>query len=200
MKRLLGFTVLVVTILLLKPFDATAADIRVLRGTYFQTINSAGHLSIDGTDGLSIDAFVPDSLAGLGWYFCENLGCQPGEVVSLRAYYTAPFEAGGQVRIHGQTYTFGATDDASAIFEFDPGSIVLPEFTDTNMVTLYVPFTFSGSLQIPNAHDPDAAADVFELEGSGVATVTLVRHLYTGDWVVSNVTYDFEPRADVTRR
>jgi hypothetical protein len=103
----------------------------------------------------------------------------------------------GQVTLQGQTYSF-ENAEASAELVFDAGSIVLPQLTDTYLVTLSVPFTLSGSVQVPNRHEPDTY-EFFDLYGSGVATVTLVRHLNTGDWIVSNVTYEFEPRHDVTQ-
>jgi hypothetical protein len=205
MKRLLGSSVLASTTLLLTSLHATADEIRVVRGTYFQTINTFGHLDVEGTGGLRIEiAQIPDFDAGLGWYECENLGCPPDDVVSLRAHLTLPMLNGGvgEVTVHGQTYPFGtlfSPGGARADLVFDPGTIVLPEFTDTAAVTLSAPFTFSGSVQVPNRHEP-ATYDVFELSGSGVATVYLVRHIEGTGWVVSNVTYDFEPRGNVTQR
>ena len=164
MKRLLRSSVLVLTTLLLTPLHATADEIRVVRGTYSQPINTFGHLNVEGTDGLRLENEILDVYAGLDWSWCENHGCPPGDVISLRAHnYTSPFFGpSGQVTIHGQTYVFGTPDGASADLVFDAGSIVLPEFTDANMVTLFVPFTLSGSVRVPNRQEPDIY-DVFEL-------------------------------------
>jgi hypothetical protein len=196
MKQLLGFSVFVLTSLLLAPWHARADEIRIVRGSLAQPLNFVGQLDVQGTAGLRIQATLGDP--SLGWENCDVLTCLPGDVISLHAFSSAPFDTFGQVTIHGQTYTFGSDNGASANFGF-AGSIVLPEFTGTREATLSVPFTFSGSLQAPNRHEPNTS-DVFELHGSGVATVYLVWDLYGSQgWVVTFVTYDFEPRGDVTQ-
>jgi len=86
------------------------------------------------------------------------------------------------------------TDDASADLLFD-GAVVLPEFTD-GPVEVSAPFAFSGSLQVPNRHEP-GTPDIFELSGSGVATVRLVQSAFFTGWIVISVRYDFVPRAVV---
>ena len=111
--------------------------------------------------------------AFIGWFLCDDLRpCLPGDVISLRAAYgTQPpiLTGSGQVTIQGQTHSL--FDDASAALDFD-GAFVLPEFTNTvtGTVELSAPFAFSGSLQVPNRHE-SGTYDVFELRGSGVATV-----------------------------
>ena len=195
MKQLLGFSVLVLTSLLLAPWGATA-EVRVIRGSLAAPLNGPGHLNVEGTAGLRIQAIVNDS--ALGWELCDISTCLAGDVIGLQALF-GDVNVGGQVTIHGQTYTLNLWN-ASANFAF-AGSIVLPEFTGTPQATLSVPFTFSGSLQVPNRQEPNTS-DVFELYGSGVATV----HLYWGysygpadAWTVTFVTYDFEPRGDETQ-
>ena len=82
--------------------------------------------------------------------------------------------------------------DALLDLNFD-GTIVLPEFTDTDIVEVTAPFTFSGSLKVPPRHE-SGTSNVFDLHGSGVATVTLEPNPFiTGGWLVGSVTYDFVP-------
>lgn len=188
MKRLLGFTVFALMILFTSGLHA-ADEIRIVRGTAFQPLNFVGDLSLQGTSGLRIDATLGDS-SGSTWRFCELLACLPGDVIDIGTAYNSFGNVFGQVTIQGQTNTLGF-QGAFVELNFD-GTIVLPEFTDTT-VDVTAPFTFSGSVEVPDRHEP-SNSEVFQLQGSGVATVTLVRNLFFTGWVVSSVTYDFVPR------
>ena len=202
MKRLLGVSVLALTTLFAPPLHATTDAIRIIRGTLVQPTDifgGSGALEIQGTAGVSIDATLFSFFAFLGWdvaSFCERRACLPGEVMSIRAVYASSLPGSGEVTIHGQTYSLWTLDGAGAELDFD-GEFVLPEFTDAARVELSAPFTFSGSLQIPNRQEP-GTYDVFELHGSGVATVLIARNMFTGGWYVLNVTYEFLPPGNVT--
>ena len=202
MKRLLGSSVLVLTIVFATPLHATRDEIRIVRGTLVQTLDSTGDLNVEGALGVKIDAALQSSFAFVGWFLCDNFRpCLPGDVISLRASYgTQPpiLTGSGQVTIQGQTYSL--FNDASAALDLD-GAFVLPEFTDTvtGTVELSAPFAFSGSLQLPDRHK-SGTHDVIELRGSGVATVTLVRHSFITGWIVASVRYDFVPRGEVIPR
>lgn len=199
MKRLLvGFSVLVLTTLFATLLHATD-EIRIIRGSLVQPLDLTGELNVEGTSGVSIDAALNSVFATPSWGFCDLHPCLPGEVVSLHVSYGVsfpPFTGSGQLTMRGQTYSM--FDEASATLQFD-GEFVLPEFTDTRTAELSAPFTFSGSLTVPNRHEP-GTFDVFELHGSGVATVRLVPHQFITGWVVASVTYDFVPDENVIPR
>lgn len=195
MKRLPGFSVLVLTILLLTRLHATTDEIRVVRGTAFQPLFRGGDLSVQGTSGLSIDATTASSSeVGGTWIHCDNIpACLPGRVLDIGSSYSLA-TLRGQVTIRGKTYALG---DASLQLTLD-GAIVLPEFTD-DVVEVTAPFTLSGSLRVPSRHEP-GTFEVFELQGSGVATVTLSPNpFFFMGWLVSNVTYEFETGLNVTQ-
>ena len=205
MKRLFGASVLASTTLLLTPMHATASEIRVVRGSFSVFINTFGNMNLQGTDGLKLEVDqIPDFDSAGPWYECE-IGCLGA--VDLGSRVMLPlFQGGtGQVTIHGQTYPFipflpsgGGGPSARVDLAFETGSIVLPEFTTDRLVILRVPFTLSGSVQIPNRQEPDTF-EVFEVHGSGVATVYLIWAYWGQDgWSVRSVTYDVEPRGDVS--
>jgi hypothetical protein len=181
----LAFSVLVLTTLLVGPLHATVDEIRIVRGSLDQTLDRIGVLDVEGTNGVRIEAALPSIFASLEWGLCDLLSCLPGDVIGLGAAYVLPIGGAGQVTIHGQTYSFGMADGASADLEFD-GAFVLPDFTDTDL-ELSAPFTFSGSLQVPSQQE-SGTDDVFELQGSGVATVLIVPHPF-------ETSLDCEPRA-----
>ena len=202
MERLFGLSVLVLTTVFATPLHAAPDEIRIVRGSLVQALDSIADLNVEGTFGVRIDAALLFPFAFIGWFLCDDLRpCLPGDVISLRAAYgTQPpiLTGSGQVTIQGQTHSL--FDDASAALDFD-GAFVLPEFTNTvtGTVELSAPFAFSGSLQVPNRHE-SGTYDVFELRGSGVATVTLVRHSFLPGWIVASVRYDFVPRGDAIPR
>src|SRR5262245_42347689 len=203
MKRLLvSFCVLVLTTLLATPLHATRDEIRIIRGSLHQAADVTGTLSVDGTRGVTIDAALSSVFASIQWdSSCSLVGCLPGDVVTLGASYGSlfflPLFGSGQVAMQGRTYSLWSDAEASAVFSFD-GEIVLPERTESNTAVLSAPFTFSGSLQVPNRNEP-GTYEVLDLSGAGIATVLLSRHLFNADrWIVSAVTYDFEPRNNVT--
>jgi len=199
MKRLLGCSVLVLTTVFAAPLHAMPDEIRIVRGTLVQATDLTADLNVEGTFGTRIDAALFFQYAFVGWFLCDDFHpCLPGDVISLRAAYgTHPpiLTGSGQAVIQGQTYSL--FDDASAALDFD-GAFVLPEVTATvtGTVELSAPFAFSGSLQVPNRHRSDTH-DVFELRGSGLATITLVRHSFLPGWIVASVRYDFVPRGGV---
>jgi hypothetical protein len=199
-KRLLSRSVLVsatlFAILVPTRLHATATEVRILQGSLVQSQDLTGHLDIEGTSGLRMDAALIARYASIDWGFCDLHPCLPGDSISLRSGYGVsfnPLTGSGQVTLSGQTYDLFT--DAPAYFEFDAG-IILPELTD-GPVQLSTPFTFSGTVEVPNKHDESGGSDVFQLSGSGVATATLVRSIYTESWIVASVTYDFTPRASV---
>ena len=199
MKRLLGCSVLVLTTVFAIPLHATPDEIRIVRGTLVQSMDATADLNVEGTFGVRIDAALHFQFGFIGWSFCDALRpCLPGDVISLRAVYgTRPriLTGAGQVTIQGQTYSM--FDDASADLNFD-GAFVLPAFMDsvTGTVELSAPFAFSGSLRVPNRHE--SGTRDFALRGSGVATITLVRHSFITSWIVASVRYDFAPRGGVS--
>jgi len=201
MKRLFASSAVVLTATLVATPLHAANEIRIIRGALVQRLNSDGDLTVDGTSGVRIDAVLDPHFNSINWDVCDR-GCQPGAVIDIGAAYNAPFpplRGSGQLTIRGQTY--GLFDDAVADFEFF-GTLVLPALTEQTPepVEQSVPFTFSGSLQVPNQREP-GTFDVFELRGSGVATATLERFPFVpGLWVVTNVRYDFVPRGDVIPR
>ena len=206
MQRLLGgsrvlvVTTLIVMALVSPRLHATTDEIRIVRGTLSQPNDSSGAFSVEGTSGLSIDAALDPHFASIAWSFCHLRPCLAGEELSLFAGYGAfIFTGSGQATLRGQTYTLWTADAESADlgFEFD-GAFVLPEFT-AGGAELTAPFTFSGSLRVPNG-DELGTYEVVELHGVGVATVTLVPHPFTlTSWVVASVKYDFLPHANVLR-
>lgn len=198
MKRLLAASVLVSATLFAIQLHAAANEIRIISGALQQGLHGTGTLNILGTSGLRIAATLNFNFGSFGWHGCENVPiCLPGDVVSLRADYAVQpsiFMGSGQVTTRGRTYSL--FDEATAQFHFD-GAFVAPEFTDDQTVQVSAPFAFSGALQVPNRQDPNIY-DVFNLRGSGVATVTLIRSIYTPSWwIVGGVTYDFVPRSNM---
>src|SRR4029453_18163839 len=120
MKRLLGFSVLVLTAVSATSVKATTDEIRVGRGPPVQPLNRDGDINVEGTSGLRIDATLEVSVAIQAWASCELHPCQPGDVVSLRTGYgahPAVFTGSGQVTLRGQTYSLW--DDATADLLFD---------------------------------------------------------------------------------
>jgi hypothetical protein len=176
--------------LFVAPLPAVGDEIRIVRGTVFQPLSFFGDLNIQGTSGLRIDATLGGS-SGSFWSFCDIVACLPGDEIDIGIEYNF-LDVFGQVAIQGQTYTL--TDGAFLQLRFD-GTTVLPEFTDTDIVEVTAPFTFSGSLQVPDRHEP-GTSDVFELQGSGVATITLEPNQFFTGWVVGSVTYDFVSRPE----
>jgi hypothetical protein len=198
-SRILVITTLVVTTLVSTALHATTDDIRIVQGTLFQPNDLTGDLSVEGTSGLKIDAALAPHFSNPAWSFCHLYPCLPGDELSLFVGYGASiFTGSGAVKLFGDTYPLwrGDAESADLALEFD-GSFVLPELTDTGRAELIAPFTFSGSLQIPNGEEP-GTDEVVGLHGAGVATVTLVRHPFTlTTWVVASVSYDFLPHAKV---
>jgi hypothetical protein len=198
---------LVLLSFLAAPSHAATDEIRIIRGSLYQSVDITGELSIAGTNGMSMDAALPSRWSSLWWdYQCNYAGCLPGDVVNLRSSYgftdvdlSGLIIGVGQVTIHGQTYSLWVPGGggARAQLQFD-GVLVAPEMTPGTFgstVEASAPFTFSGSVQLPNQKEP-GAVDVFALRGQGVATVLLSRwRLDT--WHVSAVTYTFAPRGAV---
>ena len=202
MERLFGLSVLVLTTVFGAPLHAAPDEIRIVRGTLVQDLGLTGVLNVEGTFGVRIDAALNFERADIGWGVCDLLPCLPGDWTSLSAFYgTQPpnFAGSGQVTVQGQTYSL--FDDAIAERLVFDGAFVLPEFTNTVTGTVEVsaPFAFSGSLQVPNRHE-SGTHDVFKLRGSGVATVTLLRHSFLTRWLVVSVRYDFVPRRELIPR
>ena len=195
-KRLAVFP-LVLLSFFAAPSHAATDEVRIIRGSLYQPSDSTGDLSVEGTSGVRIDAALNGRYAGIGWdYRCPYVPCLPGDVVTLRAVYGVGVLTGsGQVTIHGQTYSLWSPDGADAQFEFD-GAIVLPEFTSSGTAEVFAPFAFSGSLQVPNKEP--GTYDVFELRGSGMATVFLSRS--RNGWIVGGVIYEFAPRGAVIQK
>jgi hypothetical protein len=193
-RVLLVTTLIVVT--LVSTLQATTDSIRIVRGTLFQPNDLDGDLSIEGTSGLKIDAVLAPHVSSLAWSYCHLYPCLAGDELSLFSGYGAfVFTGSGTVTWLGDSYTLWTGPDSDFRFEFD-GVFVLPEFTG-GPAEVTAPFTFSGSLRVPNGEETGAYED-FELYGAGVATVTLVPHPFTlTTWVVASVRYDFLPRADV---
>jgi hypothetical protein len=193
MKRLLvGLSVLVLTTAVRIPLHADN-EVRIIHGTLSQTRDSTGYLNIEGTSGVRIDATLDAHFAGIAWdYVCPYRACLPGEVITLGAVYgTGVFTGSGEVTLRGQTYSLWTGSELDAAFQLS-GSFVLPEFTDDVTAVVSAPFTCSGFVQVPSRIAPPTN-EVFELVGSGVATVLLVNDPYIGGWVVVNVTYEFMP-------
>jgi hypothetical protein len=180
------------------PSQAATDEVRIIRGFLSQLSDLNGDLSVEGTSGVRIDAALREHFASIRWdRICPYFPCLPGEVVSIGASYgPSPVTGTGQVTMRGQTYgLWSGPDGADAQLEFD-GAIVLPEFTSSGTAEVSAPFAFSGSLQVPNLKEP-GTYDVFELRGSGVATVSLSRSRFTGGWIVGRVIYEFAPRGAV---
>jgi hypothetical protein len=199
MTRLVGVSVLVSAMLFTTPLHA-ADEIRIVYGTLFQPLDSTGVLSVEGTSGVRINAALSSPYATPRWKDqCYYHGCLPGDVVSLRVSYGAlRYDAGsGQFTLHGRTYSLWtpADDAAYAILSFD-GAFVVPDLTEGVTAQLSAPFAFSGFVEVPNRLDPHMS-DVFELHGSGVATVTLYPHFFADQgWIVGSITYEFTPRGN----
>lgn len=201
MKRWLGFSVLVLTTLFATALRARSDEIFIIGGSLFQPLGSTGILNVEGTSGLRMDGALSDEFASLPWRFCDRLPCVKDFEISLRSSYgTRPpiFTGTGEVTLRGKTYDLWTLDGASADLSFD-GTLVLPEFVE-GPVEVSAPFTFSGALQVGSRSEP-GSFDVFQLGGSGVATVTLVHNPFTGtSWVVASIRYDFAPGGGVIPR
>jgi hypothetical protein len=203
MKRLLGLTVLVCSTLLTTPLRATG-EIRILRGTFVQPANSPGRFDFDGTLGLEMEGTVEPHFAYLPWEECWRLTCDPGEVVSVRSIYGTrhPVLTGtGDLTLLGHTYRLWTLTggEAFADLQFD-ADLTLPEFSGTGLTDVSVPFVFSGALYVSSGLDPDIY-EVYELSGSGVATVTLAPHPFGfTSWIIVRTSYEFQPRGDVTSK
>jgi hypothetical protein len=179
---------------------ATADESRIIRGSIDQVADSIATLSMLGTGGVKLDATFNGSYGGLFWdYVCPYTTCLPGDVVSLRSSYASFLGSSGQLTVRGQTYDLWYPYGLRAQLVFD-AAIVLPEFTESGTAEMSVPFTFSGSIPIPNEEDPGTSDDL-ELYGSGVATAALYVNPYTfAGWIVGSVRFDFVPRqTDIPR-
>ena len=199
-STVLVVTTLIATTLVSTQLRATTDSIRIVRGTLFQPNDLTGDLSVEGTSGLKIDAALAPHYSFQAWSYCHLYPCLGGDELSLEAGYSSVpmfLTGSGQVTLLGETYPlWGEPDSADLRLHFD-GAFVLPEFTGER-TELTAPFTFSGSIRIPNEEEL-GTYEVFELYGAGVATVTLVQHPFgPATWVVASVRYDFLPRADVT--
>jgi len=99
MKRLLGVTVFALTIPFASGLHATD-EIRIVRGSAFQPLDSVGDFSAQGTSGLKIDATLLDS-SGSVWSLCDIVACLPGDVINIGIAYASFGNLGGQVTIGG---------------------------------------------------------------------------------------------------
>ena len=147
MKRLAGVSVLIITTLFATRLLATPEEIRIVRGTLFYGFINDGDFNLDGTRGLAMEGTLSPYTASLPWKtLCDRVTCGPGEVLSLRSWYGAgPLTGSGEFTLFGETYPLWGFKRSGewSNFQFD-ADLTLPDYTDTGVAEVSVPFVFSG--------------------------------------------------------
>lgn len=125
------------------------------------------------------------------------LPCAPGDVINLNSQYE------GESDFKSGPATFNGTDYPqlwyTGVITFQTGSFVMPQDSLAGLVTISVPFTFSGHLNgyllNPFIGPPGPAIFSLDLSGQGLAVLQLIYHpefthpLYH----FSGLTYNFQP-------
>ena len=157
---------------------AAAATIDITSGTLQVTelgpaTFNPSPIAIEGTRGFSLTAIGAEGAFGpaLACFY----GCDPGQTISLDALWGVQ-DVLGTATLEGQSYEVGSfSDDASAVVSFH-ASVLLPT-TGADVVTVSVPFTFSGLF----SHGLTGTMPVDEtLAGRGTVTATFDRALSPG--------------------
>lgn len=193
MNRLSIFpcTALVVGMLSL-PGSAVADTIAITAGTLTGEPFGA-RIHLEGS-GLVLDG--SGDVTGGRWElggFCRGTPdvCGPGSTASLLASWN-DHDFPGQATLDGRTFIVGmqTTTQGSAFVEFT-GSVLLPQFTGTERITVSAPFDFRGSIWTPIDEVTGNATLVF-LTGRGTATINMIWNTTAGGaWEFQNALYQF---------
>ena len=190
MTRMPFLTTAVLTVAIAAvPATATADPIAITSGSLVLT-ERGGLLHIEGGRGLVVDA------RGSGRATIMECGpiapCAPGSTVTLDTGWVGS-DIGGEATIDGETFPVAlGTQTTGALAAIFSGSIVMPGFAGTDLVSATAPFTFFGRLSYPAPLGTVPPSPV-DLTGRGTATVDLQWISASGSWNVSGATYAFQP-------
>jgi hypothetical protein len=171
------------------------------------TINS-GFVSVTSTvrdtlsfnfsgNGLSVNGF--DLHASVPQYMSPCLSspslCQPGDLIFASALIQLSAETGS-----GSSVTFNGTPvlvswaSHDSFLQFTGPSVVIPSSSD--QITLTMPFEMVGTINVHSLNDPGPVIFSTEVNGSGIATLTLQRPPGNPEgFAITAARYDFNPAA-----
>jgi hypothetical protein len=176
--------------------SATRADpIRITAGALLGDTFGA-HLNATGEREFAISA-AGDKVGGIyNPAQCVGTSCFPGDVLPITASWSGG-DFGGVVSIDGETFVIGLTtgEQGSALVSFN-GSLMLPQFSGTSLLSVSTPFTFSGTLFYPFPEGPQEQRRE-SLTGAGIATLQFQWSSSFSAWLYEGGRYDFSPAAPI---
>jgi hypothetical protein len=180
------------------PQAANAEPVRITTGSVSVTSNIRDIISFNFSgNGLSVNGF--DLHAALPQYMSPCLRsaslCQPGDLIfpsALRQLSSEP-GSGSSVTFNGRSVLVSWESNDSFLQFTGPG-VVIPFSTD--QITLTMPFDMVGTIHVHPLDDPGSVIFSTEIDGSGIATLTLQRPAGNpAGFAITAARYDFSPAA-----
>jgi hypothetical protein len=180
------------------PQAAKAEPVRITNGFVSVTSTVRDTLSFNFSgNGLSVNGF--DLHASVPQYMSPCLLsaslCQPGDLIFPTAQIQLSSEpgSGSSVTFNGRSVlvSWGSND---SFLQFTGPGVVIPSSTD--QMTLTMPFDMVGTIQVHSLDDPGPVIFSTEINGSGIATLTLQRPAGNpAGFAITAARYDFSPAA-----
>lgn len=180
------------------PQAANAEPVRITTGSVSVTSNIRDiiHFNFSG-NGLSVNGF--DLHAALPQYMSPCLRsaslCQPGDLIfptALRQLSSEP-GSGSSVTFNGRSVLV-SWESNDSFLQFSGPGVVIPFSTD--QMTLTMPFDMVGTIQVHALDDPGPVIFSTEINGSGIAILTLQRPAGNqAGFAITGARYDFSPAA-----
>ena len=178
------------------PQAANAEPVTITNGFVSVTSTVRDTLSFNFSgNGLSVNGF--DLHAPVAQYMSPCLSsaslCQPGDLIfpTSLIQLTAESGSGSSVTFNGTTVLVSwATHDS--FLQFTGPGVVIPSSAD--QITLTMPFEMAGTINVHSLNDPGPVIFSTEINGSGIATLTLQRPPGNpAGFAVTAARYDFNP-------
>jgi hypothetical protein len=180
------------------PQAANAEPVTISSGFVSVTSNIRDTLSFNFSgDGLSANGF--NLHAAVPQYMSPCLSspslCQPGDLIFPNSLIQLSAEpgSGSSVTFNGTTVlvSWAAQD---SFLQFTGSGVVIPSGAD--QITLTMPFDMVGTIQVHPLDDPGSVIFSTEINGSGIATLTLRRPGGNpAGFAIDTARYDFSPAA-----
>jgi hypothetical protein len=176
--------------------SATADPITLTSGVLIAE-ETVALLHLEGLNGFRLDA-GGSAAGGIFpiWQRCADHECKPGQTVPLTAAWDGK-DFAGSATVDGITFDLGlqTLSNGSMVVEF-AGSFTAPPFSGHERVSVFAPFTFGGSIDVPDGlfgfEHPNQG-----IGADGTAQVNLSWNASGGSWVFNTARYEFETASAV---
>lgn len=179
------------------PQAANAEPVTITNGFVSVTSNVRDTLSFNFS-GEGLSAHGVDLHAPVAQYMSPCLSsaslCQPGDLISPSALIQLTAEPGS-----GSSVTFNGTSvlvtwaSHDSFLQFTGAGVVIPS-SAADQITLTMPFEMVGTLNVHSLNDPGPVIFSTTINGSGIATLTLLRPPGNpAGFAITAARYDFNP-------